>query len=103
MKLAVLLLSMLPALAQAHYGMMECWLSNEGEALVCQAGWTDGTGAPNYDIELYDYDETLLAREVTNSESLVTFQTPTDDFFVVFDSGHEYAVEVDVEDVKEVR
>ncbi|PSW17636.1 hypothetical protein C9I98_19155 [Photobacterium sanctipauli] len=101
MKYAILGLSLLSPFAQAHYGMLECWFADEKAAVVCQAGWSDGTDASNYDIELFDYDDNLLARARTDAKSQVRFETPEDEFYLIFDPGHEAPAEVDVVEIKE--
>jgi len=88
--------------AQAHYGMMECWFEQDRTEVHCEAGWTDGTSASNYEIRLFDYDDTLLEVSRTDNRSRVQFAHPdTDEFYLIFDPGHEAPAEVDVVEMRE--
>ncbi|OAN12959.1 hypothetical protein A3K86_14895 [Photobacterium jeanii] len=87
------------ASAFAHFPIMSCW--SESEQIVCHAGYSDGSTAVDYDIHLYDYDDTLIAKETTDKGSKVRFTKPDTDFYIVFDAGHESPVEVDVVEIKE--
>ncbi|GAL14401.1 hypothetical protein JCM19233_5413 [Vibrio astriarenae] len=82
--------------------MLECWFVDDRSGLLCEASWSDGSDATNYDLELFDYDDNLLARGRTDAESQVRFDMPEDDFYVVFDPGHEAPAEVDVVEVKDI-
>ncbi|RJG47783.1 hypothetical protein D1Z90_10135 [Motilimonas pumila] len=95
----MLLTLCLPSLAWAHWGTMEC-TKLSSEQLQCQVGWSDGSGATNYDVMLYDYDDQLLQQQVSNERSLVQFSVPEGDYYIVFDPGHEFAIEVDGVDIK---
>ena len=85
--------------AQAHFPLMGCWL--EKELVVCEAGYSDGSTAVDYAVEMFDYDDNLIAKEVTDKRSIVEFIHPNEDFYLVFDSGHENPVEVDVVEISE--
>ena len=50
---------------------------------------------------MFDYDDNLIAKEVTDKRSIVEFVHPNEDFYLVFDSGHENPVEVDVVEISE--
>ncbi len=101
MKNLILALGLLPFAAQAHYGMLECWFEDKRESVLCEAGWSDSSDATNYDIELFDYDDNLLARARTDDRSQVRFETPEDDFYLVFDPGHDTPAEVDVVEIRD--
>lgn len=100
-KSLLLVLGAVSLQAHAHYGLLECWYTNERSNLLCEASWSDGSDATNYDIQLYSYDDDLLARATTDSSAQVTFPVPEDEFYVVFDPGHEAAAEVDIVEVKD--
>lgn len=92
-------LSLMPFAALAHWGTMECQKLSP-QQVQCQVGWSDGSGATNYDVMLYDYDDRLLQQQVSNDKSLVHFSVPAEDYYIVFDPGHEFAIEVDGVDIK---
>jgi len=72
---------------------MQCWY--KADVIECEAGFSDGSKAVDYKVSLYDYDDNLIANVMTDKRSIATFTKSTDEFYIVFDSGHEFPVEVD--------
>lgn len=101
MKYFLLAFAMISLPAKAHYGMLECWFVDERSGVLCEASWSDGSDASNYDLELFDYDDNLLDRQRTDGQSLARFELPEDDFYIVFDPGHEAPAEVDIVEIKD--
>lgn len=85
--------------AFAHYPLMQCW--SVGDKIECEAGYSDGSKAVDYDVSMYDYDDNLIAKETTDKRSISTFEKMVDEYYLVFDSGHEYPVEVDGVEITE--
>lgn len=85
--------------AAAHFPLMNCHL--EQDKVICEAGYSDGSTAVDYDVEMYDYDDNLIAKVTTDKRSIAEFTHPQMDFYLVFDAGHENPVEVDVVELKE--
>ncbi|MGF1727873.1 hypothetical protein [Photobacterium nomapromontoriensis] len=85
--------------AQAHFPLMSCWL--EADKVICQAGYSDGSEAVDYAVEMFDYDDNLVKRVMTDKRSIAEFAMPETDFYLVFDAGHENPVEVDVVEIEE--
>ncbi|PSW20310.1 hypothetical protein C9I98_09685 [Photobacterium sanctipauli] len=83
----------------AHFPLMSCWL--ESDKVICQAGYSDGSEAIDYDVDMFDYDDNLIDRVTTDKRSMVEFAMPDTDFYLVFDAGHENPVEVDVVEIEE--
>ncbi|MFB1078329.1 hypothetical protein [Photobacterium damselae] len=83
----------------AHFPLMQCWF--EAKNVVCQAGYSDGSTAVDYDVDMFDYDDNLIAKVKTDKGSRAVFTHPEMDFYLVFDAGHENPVEVDVVEIKE--
>jgi heme-binding NEAT domain protein len=96
-KLNVVFMLLFSASASAHFPLMHCWF--ESENVACEAGYSDGSKAINYEVKLYDYDDNLLAKKNTDKRSVAEFVKPATDFYLVFDSGHENPVEVDVVEI----
>jgi hypothetical protein len=85
--------------ASAHFPLMTCWF--EGDKVACEAGYSDGSKAIDYDVNMYDYDDNLVAKVTTDKRSIAEFVKPESDFYLVFDAGHENPVEVDVVEISE--
>lgn len=79
--------------ALAHYPVMTC--ENKTAEILCHVGFSDGSKAVGKPVKLYDYDETLLKLEKADKFSQVRFEQPQGEFYIQFDSGHEFPVEVD--------
>lgn len=78
----------------AHYPLMTC--SAEGQQIHCDVGFSDGSKAVGKPVRLFDYEETLLQTQKSDRFSRVQFERPEGEFYLQFDSGHEFPVEVDV-------
>lgn len=85
--------------AWAHYPLMQCW--SQGDVIECEAGYSDGSKAVDYAVSMYDYDDNLIAKVETDNRSIATFKRTVNEFYIVFDSGHEFPVEVDGVEVVE--
>ncbi|PKF63317.1 hypothetical protein CW745_00225 [Psychromonas sp. psych-6C06] len=82
----------------AHYPLMQC--ASKGNNIECEAGYSDGSKAVNYVVRMYDYDDNLIAKVETDIRSIATFVKTVDEFYIVFDAGHENPVEVDSVEIK---
>lgn len=87
----------LPALA--HFPLMGCWF--ESEKVICEAGYSDGSSAEDYAVQMFDYEDNLIAKTMTDKRSIAEFEHPNTDFYLVFDAGHESPVEVDIVEISE--
>jgi len=85
--------------ARAHFPLMTCWF--ESDNVVCEAGYSDASTAVDYAVNMYDYDDNLIAKGMTDKRSIAEFSKPDTDFYLVFDAGHENPVEVDVVEISE--
>lgn len=97
--LSVAFLMLFSGSAAAHFPLMHCW--SETLNIICETGYSDGSKAVDYEVKLYDYDDNLLAKKMTDKRSIAEFIKPDTDFYLVFDSGHENPVEVDVVEIAE--
>ena len=98
-KLSLLTLGLFSGTAQAHCPVMSCWC--ESDKVACETGYSDGSTAVDYNVNMYDYDDNLIAKVNTDKRSIAEFSKPETDFYLVFDSGHESPVEVDVVEIKD--
>ncbi len=83
--------------AYAHYTVMSCQFKPDSQRTVidCEVGFTDGSKAVGKTVKLFSYDEELLATKKSDRISCVQFQKPAGEYYIFFDSGHEFPVEVD--------
>ena len=89
----VSLLVIFPLAAWAHYPVMDC--SREGEEIVCQVGFSDGTLAQGQAVVVYSYEDEELARTVADGSSVARFAWQAGEFYIQFDAGHEDPAEFD--------
>jgi len=94
-----LITGLFSATARAHFPLMKCWF--ESDKVACEAGYSDASTAVDYAVNMYDYEDNLIAKAVTDKRSIAEFDKPNIDFYLVFDSGHENPVEVDVVEISE--
>ncbi|GLS91887.1 hypothetical protein GCM10007916_29570 [Psychromonas marina] len=92
-KLSLAALLFFSSAALAHYPLMQCEYAEQ--KIECEAGYSDGSKAIDYQVSMFDYDDNLIAKVKTDIRSIATFEKSVDEFYIVFDSGHEYPVEVD--------
>jgi hypothetical protein len=94
-----LITSLFSGTASAHFPLMNCWF--ESDKVACEAGYSDASTAVDYAVNMYDYDDNLIAKGMTDKRSIAEFSKPDTDFYLVFDAGHENPVEVDVVEISE--
>ena len=97
--LVLSLSSLFSVSAYAHFPLMSCWF--EAEKVICEAGYSDGSSAVDYNVDMFDYDDNLIGKVATDKRSIAEFNMPDIDFYLVFDAGHENPVEVDVVELSE--
>ncbi len=83
--------------AFAHYPFCVC--AKEGDKIVCKGGFSDGTSAEGVKLDVIAYDEKVLAANKFGPDSVVRFERPSGEFFVLFDAGPGHVVEVDWRDI----
>ena len=98
-KLFGLMIGLASFQSAAHFPLMSCHLALD--KVICEAGYSDGSTAVGYDVNMYDYDDNLVAKVTTDKRSIAQFTHPQTDFYLVFDAGHENPVEVDVVELKQ--
>lgn len=83
--------------AWAHYPYCTCAL--EDGKIACKGGFSDGTGAEGVTLDVISYDESVLVPGKFGPESVVHFDKPAGEFYVLFDAGPGHVVEVDWRDI----
>lgn len=91
----LLLLAATPA--YAHYPYCTCAM--EGGRIACKGGFSDGTGAEGVTLDVISYDEEILVPGKFGADSVVRFDRPAGEFYVLFDAGPGHVVEVDWRDI----
>lgn len=84
--------------AYAHLPVCQCTV--EADKVICQGGYSDGSGAFDTPIQVIDYDEKVLVSGKLDEHSRFTFDRPQGDFYVFMDGGVGHTVEVDMEDIE---
>lgn len=87
----------IPLNANAHYPLMSCVI--DSNAILCEAGFSDGSMAVNKKVTVLDYNDTVLLRLKTDQASQVRFKQPEGEFYIRFDAGHEAPVEIDYDEL----
>lgn len=67
--------------AHAHFPLMSCWF--EADKVICEAGYSDGSTAVDYDVDMFDYDDNLIAKSITDRRSIAEFKRPIQ-IFILF-------------------
>jgi hypothetical protein len=75
-------------------------LRSEDGKIVCKGGFSDGTGAEGVTLDVIAYDENILVPGKFGSDSVVRFEKPPGEFYVLFDAGPGHVVEVDWRDIE---
>ncbi len=81
----------------AHSLFLNC--EQQDENIACTGGFSDGTKANNLPVEVFSYDDELLAQGKTDDNSHYQFTRPDSDFYILMDAGPGHVVEVDVADI----
>lgn len=94
----VLSSALLAAFAQAHSPRLACHA--DGEYVVCEGGFSDGSSAKGVEIKVMSYEDKVLWRGALDAESSVRFKRPQQDFYVRFEGGEGHSLEVDHGDIR---
>ncbi|MBE0507186.1 MAG: hypothetical protein IBX50_10770 [Marinospirillum sp.] len=89
----LLVLALLPVMAQAHYPVMDC--SRDSDRINCRIGYSDGTLAHGQEVVMYSYADEELVRVKADGRSEAHFDWYEGEFYIQFDAGHEDPAEFD--------
>ena len=82
----------------AHYPFCNCAL--QGEEIVCEAGFSDGSGASGVSVDLISYDEEVISAQAFSEQSTARFTPFEGEFYILLDAGPGHTVEVDWHDIE---
>ncbi|RAU18736.1 hypothetical protein DN062_04405 [Nitrincola tibetensis] len=92
--IVLLMFSSLVALpVWAHSPHCQCKL--EGGFIVCQGGFSDGSGAEGIQLDVITYDEDIILSSALDGQSSIRFPRPDGDFYILMDAGPGHIVEID--------
>ena len=89
--------ALLATSVQAHSPRLACHA--DGEDVVCEGGFSDGSSAKGVEIKVMSYEDKVLWRGALDAESSVRFKRPKQDFYVRFEGGEGHSLEVDHGDI----
>ena len=69
----------------AHLPVCQCKV--EADKVICQGGYSDGSGAFDTPIQVIDYNEKVLLTGKLDENSRFVFDRPQGDFYVFMDGG----------------
>ncbi|WP_447746902.1 hypothetical protein [Pseudomonas nicosulfuronedens] len=87
------------ASALAHAPFCEC-TALDAETIRCVGGFTDGSAAPGVTLDVIGADNQVLIPGKLGADSSLTFKRPSGDFYILFDVGPGYRVEVEPSEIK---
>lgn len=79
--------------ALAHFPFCTC--KAEGSEIVCEGGFSDGSGAEGVTVDLISYDEELIQSTALNGQSLTRLDPYAGEFYILLDAGPGHTVEID--------
>ena len=106
--LILILISLFSLQAFAHYPLLNCqFVAAEKEVaeqevveqVSCEAGFSDGTKAPNVIMDVFSEDDETLATGHTNEKAMFQFERPDGIFFIIMDAGPGHVIEISDEEV----
>ncbi|MEM7206803.1 MAG: hypothetical protein AAF434_03170 [Pseudomonadota bacterium] len=84
----------------AHTPVLNCQLDESASNVVCQAGFSDSSTAPNIVMEVYSEDDDMLHAGRTDESSIYTFARPDGIFFIIMDAGPGHVIEISSDEVQ---
>lgn len=89
------------SMASAHYPILNCHVSDAStpSQIICEAGFSDRSKAPNVLMEVFSEDDELLVKGKTSDTAMFEFERPEGDFFIIMDAGPGHVLEISNEEV----
>lgn len=86
--------------ALAHAPFCEC-TALDADTIRCVGGFTDGSAAPGVSLDVIRAaDNQVLLPGKLGADSSLTFKRPAEDFYILFDVGPGYQVEIEPSEIK---
>ncbi|MFI3270670.1 MAG: hypothetical protein R3Y11_01015 [Pseudomonadota bacterium] len=98
--LALAATMVVPALAQAHSPLFDCYDNGDG-TVMCQGGFSDGSSASGVKITITDGAGAVLQTLNLDANSECTFDKPEGDYKVGFYAGEGHSIDIDGADIVE--
>lgn len=93
------------SVSYGHYPLLDCQYTTdqqtESEVVLCEAGFSDRSKAPNVVMEVFSEDDEVLAQGHTDDKAMYQFDRPEGAFFVIMDAGPGHVLEISDEDIIE--
>ncbi len=70
------------------------------DTVQCRGAFSDGDEAVGMTVDVISYDEKILIQGKLDKDSTITFKQPKGEFYVLFDAGPGYIVEIDHTEIK---
>jgi hypothetical protein len=90
---------LLASQAWAHTPLCSCYDNGDG-TITCEGGFSDGSSAAGVQMHVEQNGGVLLKGKM-DENSEFTFDTPADDYKVVFDAGEGHVIEIDGKEIVE--
>jgi hypothetical protein len=84
--------------ALAHSPLLDCFV--EGDAVKCEAGFSDGTSAAGKKLSVLNASHKLLMEAVLDKSGTYSFKAPAGDYQVVFDGGDNHQATIYSTEIK---
>lgn len=85
----------------AHYPVLDCkHTDSSGEDMVvCEAGFSNRSKAPNVIMEVFSEDDDVLVSGTTDDNAMFEFVEPEGGYFIFMDAGPGHILEISNEEV----
>jgi len=95
----LLLLFVFCGSAQAHYPVLNCKMDTSVKQVICEAGFSDRSKAPNVVMEVFSEDDEQVAKGHTDDNAMYRFSPPSGAYFIIMDAGPGHVLEISDEEV----
>ncbi len=87
----------LPQSAEAHTPLCSCY--DNGDKILCEGGFSDGSSASNVPMRVVGADGKVLLEGKMNKLSEFEFKKPEGAYTVVFDGGEGHVIKIKHTDI----
>jgi len=83
--------------AQAHTPLCSCY--DNGESILCEGGFSDGSSASGTGMKVLDASGKVITEGKMNNLSEFEFAKPEGEFKVIFEGGEGHSIEINSSDI----